>query len=204
MIELLKNQFISYLNSRKAEPVAFNIEDINIKTELISETHFDINDKKANIYQPLGQGSVTYQNLESKTIRFIDFEDFINQLPDYLNKEVKRCDFIAYDTQNKTFFILNELSQSKIEKDKRTKALQQLHQAAFYFSETTDINTFINTFQSKKCIFSNKHKLLSSTPNNIADAFSRIQNYLPDPILLNYHPIIKLGYELIETAIVKV
>lgn len=204
MVELLKNQFISYLNSRKNEPIAFNQESVNIKTELVSQTHFDIIDKKATICQPLGQGSATYRNLSEKEIRFIDFEDFINQLPENLSKEVKRCDFIAFDTKTNTFFILNELSQSATAKDKKNKALQQLHRAAFYFNETPAINAFINTFQTKKCIFSNKHKLISNTPNDIASAFSQIQNYLPDPIHLDYQPITKLGYELIETAIVEV
>jgi hypothetical protein len=204
MIELLKKQFIDYLNNKKAVSITFDEKSINVRTELISLTHFDIIDKKASICQPIGEGSATYRNLERKTITFIDFEDFINQLPEDLNKEVKRCDFIAYDHLTKTVFILNELSLSASVSNKRSKALQQLHRAAFSFNEVLTINAFINTFNAKKCIFSNKHKLIPNTPNDIANAFSQIQSYLPEPIHLNYQPITKLGYELIETAIIEV
>jgi len=204
MIDLLKNQFISYLIGSKVHLPYFESDKLNVKAEIISEIHFDIMDKAVSICQALNSGSATYYNPESKFIQFIDFEDFVNQLPFDLSKDIKRCDFIAYDKNGKTFFLLNELSQSTTSKSKLNDARQQLHRAAFIFSSINDIKTFMDKFQSKKCIFSNKTKLLSSTPEHVADAFSEIQNYLPEPIIHNYQPITKLGFELIETAIVEV
>lgn len=204
MIELLKNQFISYLNSRKTNPIPFNATNLNIRTEVISEIHFDIIDKKDTIRQPLNIGSATYHNTKGKAIKFIDYEDFVNQLPDNLQKGIKRCDFIAYDTVNASFFILNELSQSGSPKTKLSDARWQLEKTAFYFLNTPAIKNFIDRYDRKSCIFSNKQKLISTTPNHVADAFSEIQNLLPDPIYHNFHPITKLGFELIETAIVEV
>ena len=42
------------------------------------------------------------------------------------------------------------------------------------------------------------------TPENIADAFELIKVYLPEPITLNFQPITKWGFELIETSIIDV
>jgi len=204
MIHLLKNQFISYLIGSKAHLPNFENDKLTVKEESISEIHFDIMDKADSICQPINSGSATYYNPESKYIQFIDFEDFVNQLPVDLSKDIKRCDFIAYDKNGTTFFLLNELSQSTTSKNKLNDARQQLHKAAFIFSSINEIKTFMDKFQSKKCIFSNKSRLLSSTPEHVADAFSEIQNYLPEPIIHNFQPITKLGFELIETAIVEV
>lgn len=203
MISLLKNQYVRYLNSRKAHLTPFDGTTLILKTEVTSDMYFDIMDKLATICQPIGKGSATYNNTQSKEITFIDYEDFINQLPLELQKGIKRCDFIAYDTNSLSFFILNELSQSSTSKGKMNDARQQLHNTAFNLCEAIDVKRFIDTFEVKKCVFSNKNRLIS-TPNNIADAFSKIQDYLPDPIKLNYHPITKLGFELIETAIIEV
>jgi len=206
MINLLKNQFIGYLNIRKPHLQPYDNEELSPKYEDVSIQYFDIMDKNEKICQPLGSGSATYHNPQEKTIRFIDYENFISQLPQDFQKDLRKCDFIAYDTNSKdaSIFILNELSQSNSAKNKINDARQQLHQAAFYFHETKDIHNFITNFKSKKCIFSNKNKLLSTTPNNNADAFSEIQNYLKEPIIHHFQPITKLGYEFIETAIVEV
>lgn len=203
MINLLKNQFVLYLNSRKPHLPPFNGSSLQLKTEIVEDAFFDIMDKKPTICQPLGQGSAKYYNPDGRKITFIDYEDFIGQLPPGLHKGLKRCDFIAYDTHGTSFFILNELSQSSTSGNKISDARQQLHQAALYFHETTVIHHFINTFTYKKCIFSNKHKLIP-TPAGIADAFNLIQGYLPEPISHKYQPIEKLGFDFIETAIIKV
>lgn len=202
MINLLKEQYISYLNGKKSHLPSFDGATLTLKAEVTSEVYFDIMDKQATICQPIGTGSATYNNIDTKEITFIDYEDFINQLPPDLQKGIKRCDFIAYDT-NRSFFILNELSQSSTSKGKMNDARQQLHNTAFNLCETPDVKQFIDAFSMKRCVFSNKNRLIS-TPNNIADAFSMIQDYLPYPIKLNYQPITKLGFELIETAIVEV
>ncbi len=203
MIELLKNQYISYLNSRKPHLSPFDGSSLIVRAENVSDEYFDIQDKKATIKQPLGMGSATYHNPGLKDITIIDYEDLLNQLPFDLQKGVERCDFVVYDETEDSFFILNELSQSSSSKNKISDARRQLHKAAFYFSEIADINNFVNRRSRRICVFSNKHKLVP-TPDDMAKAFSEIQAYLPDPIRHNFQPITKLGYELIETAIVEV
>jgi hypothetical protein len=202
MINLLKGQFIRYLANRQSSSVIFEEDEFIVKAEVTSDVLFDIMDKKETILQPIGEGSATYNNPEGKTITFIDYEDFINQLPDSLSKNIKRCDFLAYDSDC-TSFILNELSQSGSRANKLNDARKQLHKTAFLLCGVAEIKEFIYHHKNKQCIFSNKQQLIS-TPNNIADAFSLICNYLPQPIHHNFQPIAKLGFELIETAIINV
>jgi hypothetical protein len=204
MTSLLLSEYINYLYSQRPLASPCNMDSLCIKAEITSDEYFDIMDKLPAICQPLGTGSATYHNLDGKTIQFVDFEDFVNKLPADLVKGIKRCDFIAYDTLYPTFFLLNELSQSTSSGNKLNDARQQLHSASFSFSQIPHISRFINTFEKKQCIFSNKQKLISITPSHIADAFSEIQNYLPEPIRHKFQPITKLGFELIETAIVEV
>lgn len=203
MISLLENQFIDYLQSQKPHLRSVDRSRLSIKTEIVSAIHFDIMDKETSIIQPIGRGSATYDNPEGKTITFIDYEHFINQLPLDLQKGIKRCDFIAYDSEHLTFFILNELSQSESVKSKLNDARQQLYTTALYLSSTPAIKVFIDQHQRKKCIFSNKQQRIS-TPEGVADAFHLIQSYLPEPITHNFQPIQKLGFDFIETAIVYV
>lgn len=204
MILLLKDQYISYLNSKRANFPPFDGAALCLKTEVASDVHFDIMDKQATICLPIGKGSATYHNPQKKKILFIDYEDFINKLPPNLVHEIKRCDFIAYEiNRGLSFFILNELSQSSSAKNKLNAARQQLHATALNLCKTPDIQSFINRFAIKKCVFSNKTQRIN-TPKNIANAFFRIQSYLPAPIIHNYQPITKLGFELIETAIIEV
>ena len=203
MISLLKNQFVNYLNSRKPHLPPFNGSCLNVRSESISDPCFDIMDKKETIAQPIGKGSATYNNPNGIVITFIDFEGFINQLPPDLQKDLKRCDFLAYDLEGLLFFILNELSLSSSAKNKLSDAIKQLHQVVFYFYETSEIKDFISKYRRKQCIFSNKHELIQ-TPDGVADAFNLIQGYLHEPIFHKYQPIEKLGFELIETAVINV
>lgn len=201
MLDLLKNQYIDYLNSKKPHLTPFQGSALTLKTEVTSDGHFDIMDQQPTICQPTGKGSATYHNPEEKVITFIDYEHFMNQLPADLQKGIKRCDFIAYSEP--AFFVLNELSQSSTPKTKLSDARQQLHQTALNLSKTPHIASFMDAFEAKKCVFSNKNKLIP-TPDNMAEAFSKIKDYLPDPIVHHYQPITKLGFQFIETATVEV
>lgn len=117
---------------------------------------------------------------------------------------MKRCDFIVYDLEQYSFFVLNELSQSSSSKNKFSDARQQLHNAIFHFNKVYEIKSFVNKFNEKLCVFSNKNKTLTKTPENIADAFDEVKKYLPEPIEHNYQPITKLNFKLIEAAIIDV
>jgi len=202
MISILTNQFVCYLKNRKQNFALLDSTGLIVKFEITTDSHFDIIDRSTKIIQDLGTGSATYHNPIFKEITFIDYENFMNQLPKNLQKGIKRCDFIAYDKEM-SFFILNELSQSKDSQSKMSDAIEQLHATAMHLCKSPGIKDFIDKYPVKKCILSNKHKLISS-PENIADAFNLIQKYLPEPIIQPNYRINKLGFELIETAIIYV
>lgn len=61
----------------------------------------------------------------------------------------------------------------------------------------------MDAFPIKKCVFSNKSKVIES-PNGMAASFEIIKQHLSDPVLHDFQPITKMGFEFIETAIVTV
>lgn len=199
MINLLKEKYIPFLINLKPFPSDLTDKNVNVKYEIISDVEFDIMDKEPTIKQPLGTCSATYHNPYEKEIMFIDYEDFLNQLP----VSLKRCDFVVYELNGTSFFFFNELSQSSSGKVKMSDARKQLHNALFNFSKVPEMKSFMDKYTRKECILSNKTEVLRS-PENIADAFDMIKEHLPLPIEHSFQPITKLGFKLIETAIVEV
>lgn len=202
-MDLLKIHLVEYINSTKKHIPPFNGSEIVVRNEQISDPLFDIQDKKPTIKQPAGAGSATYDNPNGRQLLFIDYEDFIDQLPDENKKYIKKCDFIAYTTDTRSIFILNELSQSGSPSSKFSKAREQLRESLFYLSDTPAIKSFIDMYPKKLCVFSNKREVIES-PDGMAAAFEVIKEYLPDPIIHDYQPITKKGFIFVETAIVSV
>ena len=203
MDKLLQSNFIGYLKTLNQ-----NVKDIKIKdirTDVIDDTHFDIQDLKPTIKQKLGTGSVTYNNHNRKLIAIVDYENFLNKQSASVIKSLKlrKPDFIVCDLGTYSFFILNELSQSTNPKNKQNDAKLQLNDALKHFYRVTAIKTFIDSFPDKRCVFSNRNHPINS-PDTIADSFGYIQKLLQPPIKLNFQPITKLGFELIETNVVDV
>ncbi len=206
MDDLLRVSFINHLNTlRPHVATCTNVGIKEIKSDVIDDTHFDLKDKEIEIKQPLGTGSVTYNNPTNKIIAVIDYERFLNiQSNDLIKKlSLKKCDFIIYHLDGDSFFILNELSQSASESSKRKDAINQLWNAVMHFRRTPDINTFIDKFSTKLCVFSNRSNPIT-TPNGIADAFGYIQTLLPTPNKMNFSPITNAGFELSSTSIIDV
>ena len=212
MNKLLQSDFIGYLKSLNPNVRDVDIKDVRI--EVITDTHFDIQDLKPTIKQKLGTGSAIYNNPNNKRIAIIDYEDFLNkqpQQPAYPSSqdiikalELKKPDFIVYDLGTNSFFILNELSQSGNSNNKRNDAKLQLYDALKHFYKVTTIKTFIKSFPDKRCVFSNRNPV--NSPDDIADSFEFIRKSLQlnPPEKLNFQPITKLGFELIETNIIDV
>lgn len=204
MKNIIKDQYVDYLNSIKpglTTPIDKAL--LSIRSEVTSDEYFDIIDKQATIKVVTGSGSASYNNIDRKNIEIIVYEDFINQLPPAHQKKMKRPDFIVYHLDGNSFFILNELSQSSNTKNKRADAKLQLHSALFHLSKVNDAKVFIDKFDSKVCVFSNKEKMIPVS-NDAVKAFSAIEHYLPDPIKIKFQPITSLGFKAIETAIVKI
>jgi hypothetical protein len=206
MDNLLQRDYIKYLNSLRPHVVQCNNVSVScVKSDVIDDTNFDIQDKKPAIKQSLGTGSATYNNPSNKIIAVIDYERFLNQQPNHVIKalDLKKCDFIVYHLEGNTFFILNELSLSSSSKNKINDARKQLHNALLHLSNTISIKSFIDSFTERLCVFSNKTKTIE-TPEDIAGAFDIIRSYLPEPIVHGFQPIEKLNFKLIETAIIDV
>lgn len=88
-------------------------------------------------------------------------------------------------------------------RSKRKEAMIQLHNALKHFFKVPAITSFIANFTDKKCIFSNRY-YPGQSPNALADPFEYIQQLLQPPKQINYQPITKLGFDLIETDAIDV
>ena len=202
MKHILKDQYIDYLVGLKANAhpdLSVDKNKLAVRVESTSDSHFDIIDKMPSILVAMGQGSATYQNSTNKRVEIIDYENLIDQLPLECSKDIKRPDFILHQIDGTGFFIINELSQSTDVRNKRSKARAQLADALKHLLAVPETQAFINKFERKICIFSNKDRLID-VPNDSVRAFNAIKEYLPDPIAINFQPITKAGFEAWETA----
>jgi hypothetical protein len=198
MIDLLKDYYVPYINNLKPIEPKLNPTYLTIKYEDINESEFDIIDKKVQIRQDFKTGSASYHNANFE-LRFIDYEHLLNQFPIKLQKGIKRCDFIVYDLNGNSIFILNELSQSASAQTKLSDAIEQLYHTALHLTRVEQIKAFINSKEKLHCIFSNRSSKVNNSPLGMADSFNLIQEILPEPILHTNDRINKLGFELIET-----
>jgi len=203
MDQVLNTYIIAYLNSQNPRLQPMVVNSITIRKEYASADLFDIIDKQQTIVCMVGQGSATYQNAQSKTIVFIDYENFIDQLPEPFQIGKKRCDFIAYDSDCSSFILFHELSASSSSGNKLNRARQQLHSTLFLLSSIPEAKAFLDRFPRKECIFSNKMEMPAS-PLGMASAFGLVRDYLPSAIVHSFQPISKLGFRLIETPLVVV
>lgn len=200
MLTLLTTHLFDYLNNKRGhlcDPAA--TVPGPPRHELTTDKQFDIVDKQQNIKQPVGSGTATYNNPNSRSITLIDFENFINSINDILTKGLKRPDFIAYDDA-KLQFIINELSTGN-PKSKLSDAKMQLSGAANLIESIPEIKNFIDSFAEKMCIFSCRQSF-PPTPQNMAGAFGNSSQILPQIVSIKFQPITKLGYIAIQTDVV--
>ncbi|OAV65312.1 hypothetical protein Barb4_03457 [Bacteroidales bacterium Barb4] len=100
------------------------------------------------------------------------------------------------------FSFLNELSKGKIQ-NKQSDAKLQLSGTLTNLYKVSEIKLFIDSFTKKMCVFSGGTPSIKS-PDKVADPFDCIKQLLPSPNKLNFQPITKLGFELIETSVIDV
>ncbi|MDR2864358.1 MAG: hypothetical protein LBV68_01960 [Spirochaetaceae bacterium] len=209
MNSLLSTCFIPYLNSSLRPPVVCTpVAVASIRIEIISAPIFDIQDKKTTIQQPQRNGSATYNNPTKKTVAVIDYEHFLNLQPhqpdctsdkDVIKKlELKKPDFIVYELGGTSFFFINELSQSSKPSNKRSVAIIQMRNALFHFSKVPKIKQFMDNFNKKCCIFSNRSNNVIMP--DFANSFNSPNTFFPEPDVRPDKIINRLGFELIETA----
>jgi len=195
MDSLLKNDFttfhqlpISSLNIRKDTNLPyFELEDVNTVLTL-----FSIKDS----------GTAKYVNPNNLEIIIIDYDTFLTSLSHNFRQGKSRCDAIVY-TQNKSYFLLNELKNRKIIDENAFEdvlygAISQMLKTLTLLKSVASIDAFINKFTKKRCCYCNKK---SNNPSSIIDApnaFNRLNNLVPDGIEMEHSEINALGFELFQ------
>lgn len=200
---LLSITLPEYLNSNKSSHPEFEAASIPLPTrnETTDSKCFDIQDKSSTIIREEGLGSATYLNGCRHRWTFIDYEHLINSLPEVLQHNLRRPDFIGFDNQGK-YVIINELSQGK-PANKRSKAKLQLSGAVQLLSSIPEIKQHLDSYICKWCVFSCRSEF-PDTPNNMADAFGINHRLLPKRIPIKFQPITKYGFEAFETDLITI
>lgn len=131
---------------------------IHAPTGQTSETAFDLKDKENPFIVEESKGSVTYKNSFKKQIYITNYEEFVNSLPRNLQTGKKRCDFLVYQEGENSFFILNELSQSRNIEAKESDALYQLQDTLEHLCNVDSIKNKVDSCSYQLCVFSNRVK----------------------------------------------
>ncbi|MCK9170858.1 MAG: hypothetical protein M0P01_10630 [Treponema sp.] len=190
---LLITELVPALCSRHG--VKSIINSVQAPTETTAEEAFDLLDKKNHIVQQPGEGGVTYHNPDKENITVTDYEKFVNSLPKSWQTGVKRCDFLIYRKDENTFFVCNELSQSRNINSKESDALYQLEQTLKTLTGCPRIKDSLDQCNMKICLFSNRIPPIHS-PQQMADAFD-VRRYLNLPKAAEatpYEPFEKYGF----------
>lgn len=195
MDSLLKNDFtsfhqlpISILSIRQDTNFPyFELEDVNTILTLLTTKD---------------SGTAKYSNPNNLEITIIDYDTFLTSLSHRFTQGKSRCDAIVY-TQNKSYFLLNELKNRKIVnenafEDVLSGAISQMLKTLKLIKTVPSINSFINSFTEKRCCYCNKQ---SNNPSAIIDApnaFNRLNILVPDGIEMKHNEINALGFQLFQ------
>ena len=197
---LLVTDLVQYFDPKNYK----GFRGITAPTECTNNKKFDLMDKKTPFIVNYNNGSVTYNNPLEKTIHVTNYEEFVNSLPKNLQKGKKRCDFLVYQENERSFFILNELSQSRNIDSKESDALYQLQNTLDNLCKVNSIKTIIDSCFQKLCIFSNRIQPVSA-PLGMTDGFNntfetRVQQAVP----FEYDDINKYGFEYYRSNLIDI
>lgn len=195
MDSLLKNDFTSFhllpvstLNIRQDTNLPyFELEDVNTVLTRFSE---------------INSGTAKYSNPNNLEVTIIDYDTFLTSLSHRFIQGKSRCDAIIY-TQNKSYFLLNELKNRKIVNENAFEevlsgAISQMLKTLKLIKTVPSIDSFINYFTEKRCCYCNKQ---SNNPSPIIDApnaFNRLNNLVHDGIEMEHSEINALGFQLFQ------
>ena len=213
MESLLKTEGVKIINNHRAGNLPeWNIPVI-IQTEDTDKSVFDVVDTKddiGTIVRAHGTGEATYYNGYGMPyhLRFIKYEEFLNQFRFFCNgvnsdwaKDIARPDLICYTIDEKKYFIIHEVSKGEIS-SKRKKARKQLMNCVQFLNKSNIISEWISHFEKRLCIVS-AHGCVEATPNQMADAFNNIYNFLFVLIPIKCTTFERNNYCAYETKVVK-
>ena len=188
---LLVTDLVQYFDSKNYK----GFKGITAPTECTNSKKFDLMDKIIPFIVNYREGSVTYNNPLGKTIHVTNYEEFINSLPKNLQVGKKRCDFLVYQENEKSFFILNELSQSRNIDSKESDALYQLQNTLDNLCKVDSIKLLIDSCLQKICIFSNRTQPVSA-PLGMTDGFNNtFATRNQQAVTFEYGDINKYGFD---------
>nr|WP_315139912.1 hypothetical protein [uncultured Flavobacterium sp.] len=190
MESLLKNDFISHHSLPACT--------INI-AQNISHTYFEIDDIARNliVHTIPSNGMVKYENPQAKEVAIIDYDGFLSSTPNGFQHGKERCDVIVHTTNEKSYFILNELKNRIPKTTVLTKATSQMIATLNELYTVPTIVSFISNFTVKKCCYCNSQ---STAPTLLiaTAAFNRLATISTNGLKLSNITIENFGFELWE------
>lgn len=165
----------------------------------ISHPYFEIDDVARNliVHTTPSNGMAKYENPSSKEIAIIDYDGFLTNTPHVFQQGKERCDVIVHTTNEKSYFILNELKDRIPATKVLTKATSQMIATLNELQKVPTIVSFIANFAVKKCCYCNTQStapiILTATT-----AFNRLTTVSTNGLKLSNVHIENLGFELWE------
>ena len=190
---LLKNDFTIHYKLPTS-----TINDITITT---SEDYFELEDDNGNIilHTKVGNGTAKYSNTHQRLMTIINYDKFFTSLSHKFQQGKKRCDLIVY-SDDKKYFLLNELKDGSPRDDVKQGAIKQLFKSLQIIISVKSIHEFINEYDIKRCCLFNKQPETEvSEEINVVTAFNR-QDKIDSSeisILLPHPDITSLGFEFL-------
>lgn len=195
MDSLLKNDFTSFHQ--------LPISNLNIRQDTILP-YFELEDVNTvlTLSPTKDSGTAKYANPNNLEITIIDYDTFLTSLSHRFRQGKSRCDAIVY-TQNKSYFLLNELKNRNIVDENAFEevlsgAISQMLKTLKLIKSVPSIDFFINTFIQKRCCYCNKKSNNPSAMIDAPNAFNRLNILVPDGIEMMHIEINALGFQLFQ------
>lgn len=200
MEELLKNDFIRFHLTEN------NGKNITIQLLETNESYFEIEDINSLLVldTTADSGTARFSNANSQRIKIINYDNFVTQLPNNFQRNRDRCDIILIEEKNNSIFLLGELKNIPIVKDKKRHKIRKEVKTQLLNSLNTiiaveAISNFINDIPIKRCCYFNKQ---TKSPEfdiiNAITTFNRPFNNFPDGLKMPHSEIEKSGFEFWE------
>ncbi len=197
MDSLLKNDFTSFHQ--------LPISTLNIRQDTILP-YFELEDFNTVLMLSdiRNSGTAKYANPNNLNVTIIDYDTFLTSLSHRFVQGKSRCDAIVY-TQNKSYFLLNELKNRIIVNENAIEevlsgAISQMLKTLKLIKTVPSINSFINSFTEKRCCYCNKQSNNPSVMIDAPNAFNRLNNLLPNGIEMIHVEINTLGFKLFQST----
>jgi hypothetical protein len=192
MENLLKNSFIAHYQLPPCEALQLAIQT----QEAYFEIEEDTSTQELRIHQLRGSGTARFSNPKKIKITVVNYEKFLNSLPNDFQRGQERCDMIVVCNTD-AHFILGELKDSPDIKGHRKKAKKQLVASLLLLKDVPEILAIMNSKIAKKCCYFNKH---SKAPELITaiSAFNRLASLFPDGLQMSHESIENQNFEFWE------